>query len=60
MNRTVEHVLFEIVDLCGRLQLEYAIMGGIAVRVHGIPRPTFDVDFELTISALRDGSPADG
>ncbi len=38
-----------MVDLCGRHQLDYAIMGGIAVRVHGIPRPTYDVDLEVAI-----------
>lgn len=39
-----------MVDLCERNQLDYAIMGGIAVRVHGIPRPTYDVDLEVAIS----------
>lgn len=38
-----------MVDLCERNQLDYAIMGGIAVRVHGIPRPTYDVDLEVAI-----------
>jgi hypothetical protein len=32
------------------LGLEYAIMGGIAVRVYGIPRATFDVDFTTAIA----------
>lgn len=27
--------------------LEYALMGGFAVRTYGIPRPTFDVDFTI-------------
>ena len=30
-------------------------MGGIAVRVHGIPRPTHDVDF--TVAVQRAGLP---
>lgn len=38
-----------MVALCERNQLDYAIMGGIAVRVHGIPRPTYDVDMEVAI-----------
>ena len=55
MNQSVEDVLLEIVDLCQRFQLQYVVLGGIAVRVHGIPRPTFDVDIELTVeeSQLR-------
>lgn len=32
-----------------RLQVPYAIMGGLAVRVHAIPRPTFDVDFTAAL-----------
>ena len=47
--KSVEEVLLDIADLCEQLQIEYAIMGGIAVRVHGIPRPTYDVDFEMSI-----------
>jgi hypothetical protein len=30
--------------------LVYAVMGGLAVRTHGIPRPTWDIDFTLSIS----------
>ncbi len=56
MEKTVEHVLLEMVGLCESFRLSYAILGGLAVRVHGIPRPTYDVDFELTVSdrQLRD------
>lgn len=49
MSKTVEEVLFDMVEICDQLKLDYAVMGGLAVRVHGIPRPTFDVDFQLTI-----------
>jgi hypothetical protein len=49
MTKTVEQVLFDMVQICEQMKLEYAVMGGLAVRVHGIPRPTFDVDFQLTI-----------
>lgn len=38
-----------------RLGLPYAIMGGLAVRLHAIPRPTFDVDF--TVAVARDALP---
>ncbi len=53
MNRTIEDVLFEIVDVCETMQLDFSIMGGIAVRVHGIPRPTFDVDIELSVNQTQ-------
>ena len=49
MSKTVEEVLLEMVGLCESLKLDYTILGGLAVRVHGIPRPTYDVDFELTV-----------
>jgi hypothetical protein len=32
-----------------RLCLEYAVMGGFAVRVYAIPRPTYDLDFTIAI-----------
>lgn len=41
--------LFDIVDVLEELHAAYAIMGGIAVRVHGIPRPTHDVDFTMAV-----------
>jgi len=47
---TVIHDLVEIFD---QLNLPYAIMGGIAVRAHGIPRPTYDVDFTLAVPRDR-------
>ena len=31
----------------------YAIMGGLAVRVHALPRPTYDVDFAAAIPRTR-------
>jgi hypothetical protein len=49
MGKTIDDILIEFVALCDTLQLEYAIMGGIAVRVHGIPRPTYDVDIQVSI-----------
>ena len=42
--------------LFDRHGLPYAIMGGLAVRVHAIPRPTFDVNF--TVAVPRDALPA--
>ncbi len=46
-------VIHALTDLFDRLSLPYAIMGGIAVRAHGLPRPTFDVDFTLAIPRSR-------
>jgi predicted nucleotidyltransferase len=42
--------LREIVESFDRLKLDYAIMGGIAVRVHGIARPTQDLDLMVALS----------
>jgi hypothetical protein len=45
------HVLLEnLVTLFEREGTDYMIMGGIAVRFWGIPRPTYDLDFTLSIS----------
>lgn len=45
----LEEVTRECVDLFERLSIPYAIMGGVAVRMHALPRPTFDVDFTVAI-----------
>jgi len=39
----------DIIALFDSLGVAYAIMGGIAVRVYGIPRATYDVDFTAAI-----------
>ena len=46
----LERVLVEIAGLLSRLGLDYVVMGGMAVRVHGIPRPTNDVDFTVAVA----------
>jgi len=48
-QKTVEQVLLDMVGVCEEGDFTYAVMGGLAVRVHGIPRPTYDVDFQLTV-----------
>jgi hypothetical protein len=48
--------LHDLVALFERLEIPYAVMGGLAVRVYGIPRPTFDVDFTAAVG--RDRLPA--
>lgn len=41
------------VRLFDALGVPYAVMGGIAVRSHGIPRPTQDIDFTVSIDRSR-------
>lgn len=48
-------VVEDFVSLFEDRGIEYALMGGIAVRVYGIPRPTYDVDFTAAIP--RDSLP---
>lgn len=45
----LERTLFVITSLLTQSGYEYAVMGGLAVRVHSIPRPTHDVDLTVTI-----------
>ena len=54
MNPVVA-TLLNIVDCLTELNIEYAVMGGLAVRAHAIPRPTNDVD--ITIALTRDSLP---
>lgn len=49
----LDQALADIVGLFDALSIEYAVMGGIAVRVYGIPRATYDVDFTAAISRAR-------
>ncbi len=42
--------LREIAGIFESLSARYAVMGGIAVRIHGIPRPTHDVDFTVAMA----------
>jgi len=41
--------LRQVVQILNELQIEFAVVGGIAVRVLGIPRPTHDLDFTLAL-----------
>jgi predicted nucleotidyltransferase len=45
--------LRDLARLFDELNIPYVVMGGIAVRVYGIPRPTHDVDFTLAIPRER-------
>lgn len=45
--------LRQFAKLFERLGLPYAVIGGFAVRVYGIPRPTHDIGFTLAIARER-------
>lgn len=45
--------LSEIAGIFDSLSARYAVMGGMAVRIHGIPRPTHDVDFTVALDRER-------
>jgi hypothetical protein len=48
--KTVNQALLDFIDAFNNLGLRYAVMGGIAVRAHSIPRPTWDVDVAVEIA----------
>ncbi len=50
--RFLSPTLKELIDIFASLGIPYAVMGGLAVRAYGVPRPTFDID--LTIALERD------
>ena len=49
MHPDLINALHEFVDLFEARGYRYAVMGGIAARILGIPRPTYDVDFTLAV-----------
>lgn len=57
--------LRDITRVMERLAIPYAVIGGVAVRAYGIPRPTYDLDFTISIPRhlmreLFDAVEADG
>jgi hypothetical protein len=50
MHPDLINALHEFADLFEMRGYKYAVIGGIATRVLGIPRPTYDVDFTLSVS----------
>lgn len=46
----------DFVELFERLGIPYALIGGLAVSVHGIPRPTHDLDFTISLDRGRIGA----
>lgn len=54
MNSDELNVPFrDFVDVFERLKIPYALIGGLAVGVHGIPRPTHDLDFTIAVDRSR-------
>jgi hypothetical protein len=45
--KDVTNTLHSLVEVLQRLSIPYAVMGGFAVRSHGVPRPTYDVDITI-------------
>ncbi|MCE9529958.1 MAG: nucleotidyltransferase [Planctomycetes bacterium] len=43
----------DFIKLFERIGVPYALIGGIAVGAHGIPRPTHDLDFTISIERTR-------
>ena len=48
MNALTRRVV-DLTELFDRLGVVYAVMGGLAVRMYGIPRATYDIDFTTAI-----------
>ena len=51
--RDLAQALRDFVLLFEGMDIPYAVMGGIAVRIYGIPRPTHDIDFTLALDRNR-------
>ncbi len=49
--------IHEFAEMFDRLRIPYAIMGGWAVRLYGLPRPTYDIDFTITADRSRLAEP---
>jgi hypothetical protein len=52
---SLAETLHSLIELLDRLSIPYAVMGGVAVRAFGVPRPTYDID--LTINVERRSLP---
>jgi hypothetical protein len=51
--KDLTQALRDIAGIFESLGASYAVMGGAAVRIHGIPRPTHDVDFTVALPRAR-------
>ncbi|MEX2091852.1 MAG: nucleotidyltransferase [Pirellulales bacterium] len=53
MMKKITDTLHALVELLDQLSIEYAVMGGFAVRAHGVPRPTYDIDVTIVLERQR-------
>jgi hypothetical protein len=51
--KNVTETLHTLVELLDQLSIDYAVMGGFAVRAHGVPRPTYDIDLTIVLERER-------
>jgi hypothetical protein len=51
--KKVTETLHTVIALLDQLSIEYAVMGGFAVRAHGVPRPTYDIDLTIVLDRRR-------
>ena len=51
--KDLTQALREIAGIFESMSACYAVMGGVAVRIHAIPRPTHDVDFTVALARER-------
>jgi hypothetical protein len=51
--KDIASTLHGFAGLFERLGIPCAVMGGLAVRIYGIPRPTLDVDFTVALERNR-------
>jgi hypothetical protein len=49
----LSQALGQLSQLLEQMGLPYAVMGGLAVRLYGIPRATYDIDLTVAIERAR-------
>lgn len=47
---SLDDITRDLVKYLEARSIPYALMGGLAVRIHAVPRATFDVDFTVSIA----------
>ena len=45
----LDNVTRELIGLFDAEGVPYVVMGGLAMRIHAVPRPTYDVDFTVLL-----------
>jgi predicted nucleotidyltransferase len=47
---SLDDITLDLVEFLEARSIPYALMGGLAVRIHAVPRATYDVDFTISIA----------